>query len=609
VRIWIVLQVAQASGGAPDAAAFQLVSAFFNAPFLLLAPMNGAIGNSLPKRWVLVASAAMCLAVSLVLAAMQSHWLIGIALIGIGAGLYSPTRYALLPAAAQDTHIPLPRINGWIEMGGAVGIISGMCLGVYLSNSFWQGVPLPLAMTLGAGTLSLLTVLPVWFPSDVRRPEPARKAVIDFFRDCRRILREREARIMLLGLAFFLALIASGAGGVFAVIQGQEPTNPLEALTWALFLVSIGTAAGATLAGIQGHPRRSLGLVPLGASGLLLSLLWALTSSNIIWPSLVLGVMSGLVNVPLRAAYQAAVPRDARGNAMAVMNVAVYGLITLFALLLVGLKAGQVVTTGAGQLALLAVFATAGTLAAWRVFLRDTIEQLTEIILWPVYRIRSHGPGKEQLPLQGPLLLVANHTAYTDPIWLGKVIPRRITPMMTSLFFDLPGLRWLMKEVVHAIRVEASNYRREAPELKQAIAALDRGECVLIFPEGMLRRKSEVTVRQFGQGVWHILSERPDTPVITCWIEGAWGSFFSYCGGPPGKNKRFDWWRSIDVALSEPMNLDLTLLADQRATRTYLMRACLDTRQYLGLEPGMLPEASRPEAALVADEPGDGLDN
>lgn len=600
--MFIVLQVAHVSAGQFNEGAFQLVTACFIPPFLLLAPMNGALGNSLPKRWVLVGSSAFCLLVALIVAAVNSHWLIGIALVGIGAAIYSPTRYALLPAAAQDTLIPLPRVNGWIEMGGAIGILSGMCLGVYLSNQFWQSVPLPLAVTIGAGILSLVTALPVWFAADVRRPEPALTAIVDFFRDGRRILRDDEARTTLLGLAFFLALIATGAGAVIDVIQAQDNESRLDLLTESILLVSIGTAAGAALAGVQGHPRRSLGLVPLGAIGLMLALFWALTTSNLLWPSLFLGVMSGLVSVPLRAAFQAAVPPDARGNAMSVMNIAVYGLTTLFALLLVGLKYGQVLTTGAGQLGLLAIFAFVGTLAAWRVFLRDTIEQLTEIMLWPIYRIHGHGPGKEQLPMRGPLLLVANHTAYTDPIWLGKVVPRRITPMMTSLFFDLPGLKWLVKDVVHAIRVESSTYRREAPELKEAIAALDRGECVLIFPEGMLRRKPDITVRQFGQGVWHILRERPEIPVITCWIEGAWGSFFSYCGGPPGKNKRFDWWRPIDIALSAPMHLDSALLADQRATRTFLMRACLETRRFLRLEPGVMPEANRPEAALAAGE-------
>ena len=39
-------------------------------------------------------------------------------------------------------------------------------------------------------------------------------------------------------------------------------------------------------------------------------------------------------------------------------------------------------------------------------------------------------------------------------------------------------------------------FRREAPEVQDAIAALDRGQNVLIFPEGWLRRKEEQAVRR-----------------------------------------------------------------------------------------------------------------
>ena len=121
-----------------------------------------------------------------------------------------------------------------------------------------------------------------------------------------------------------------------------------------------------------------------------------------------------------------------------------------------------------------------------------------------------------------------------------------------------------------SIRVQTATFRREAPELDEAIAALDRGQCVVIFPEGRLRRTPELRVRPFGRGVWHILHERPQTPVVVCWIEGGWGSFFSYAGGPPTKNKRLDWWRSIDVAISEPQILGPELLDDVRGTRDHL---------------------------------------
>jgi 1-acyl-sn-glycerol-3-phosphate acyltransferase len=177
--------------------------------------------------------------------------------------------------------------------------------------------------------------------------------------------------------------------------------------------------------------------------------------------------------------------------------------------------------------------------------------------------------------------------------------------MMTSVFFDLPGMRWLMMHVFHAIRVQASTYRREAPEIREAVAALDRGECVLIFPEGAMRRRAEHPLRQFGQGVWHILQERPSTPVLVCWIEGGWGSYTSYYNGPPAVNKRLDWWRHIDIAMSEPQMVDSSVLADLRATRAYLMQTCLDARHYLGL--GDLPGTAsiHEEPALTSGEPGD----
>ena len=45
------------------------------------------------------------------------------------------------------------------------------------------------------------------------------------------------------------------------------------------------------------------------------------------------------------------------------------------------------------------------------------------------------------MPARGPLLIVTNHSSYTDPIWIGKIVPQLIHPMMGSAFYDLPVLR------------------------------------------------------------------------------------------------------------------------------------------------------------------------
>ena len=165
------------------------------------------------------------------------------------------------------------------------------------------------------------------------------------------------------------------------------------------------------------------------------------------------------------------------------------------------------------------------------------MEGTAEILLSVAYRVRACGPGLEHLPARGPCLLIGNHAAWFDPLFLAKIAPAPITPMMTSKFYALPILAWLMRHVVGTIRVPDKSLRHEAPELKEAVAALDRGECVVLFPEGFLRRKEDVPLRRFGRGVWQILSDRPQTPIFACWIEGAWGSYFSYRGGPPTKRQ------------------------------------------------------------------------
>jgi len=626
LRMFVVLEVARA-GQQQHAAAWHQVTPFFILPFVLLAPVNGSLSNALPKRWVLVGSSAFCLGVTVLFGlgvgtpADPWLWCAAVGLVAVGAAVYSPTRYALLPAAAQDGRLPLSRVNGLIEMGGAGAVVLGLVLGLYFHDWSWPmaaeqlgwrsgsapwaealggtGLPVAVALAAGLNLVAVLAALPVHFRSDVRRAEPAGRAVAGFFRDCARVLGDREARASVLGLACFLGLVTVGSGAVFTSTGGLRTDADRAGLVTSMVVVGIGVALGSFLSGLQAHLRRALGQVPFGVVGLLLALGWALLSTDLTWPCLMLGVMGGLVTVPLRANYQAIVPADARGNAMAVMNTIYYGLTSSLAGVMFGLTRSGILGVR-GQLIVLAGLAAVGAAVAWRVLFRESYEQVLEVVLWPIYRIRGHGPGLERFPIRGPVLVVANHSSWFDPAFLGKVLPRRFTAMMTSAFYDLPVLRWMAQRVYRAIRVEASAYRREAPELRLAIAALDRGDCLVVFPEGAMRKRADQPLRRFGQGVWHILRERPTTPVVVCWIEGAWGSYFSYANGPPTQNKRLDWWRAIDVALNEPQVLDPALLADQRATRAHLMQLCLDARRHLGLEP--LPESSSVEPVMAAEE-------
>jgi 1-acyl-sn-glycerol-3-phosphate acyltransferase len=197
------------------------------------------------------------------------------------------------------------------------------------------------------------------------------------------------------------------------------------------------------------------------------------------------------------------------------------------------------------------------------------------------------------MPSAGPVLLVANHTTYTDPFWLGKAIPRRFIPMMTSVFYDLPGIKFLMKHVVEAIRVPAAVARRNAPEIDEASAILKQGGTVLIFPEGTLRRVEDPSTKLFGRGVAMLVQQNPTTTVIPVWIEGGWGAYFSYAGGPPGQNKTRDKNRDIHIAFGHPLEFSEAEIADQRILRRRLRSEVHACRNLLGLE---IPNEKTPSA-------------
>ncbi|HEV3204848.1 MAG TPA: MFS transporter [Gemmataceae bacterium] len=620
LRLYVILKTAESGAGSQRESAWHWVIALFAFPAVILAPCNGAIGNSLPKRWVLSGSAAYCFAVVLIFALGQGPWLWGLGLVAVGSAVYFPTRYALLAAATKDTQLPAPRVNGLIEMGAVSGIIAGTILGVYLYNpslpqleitsadpvpavqkelglAIW-GVPGAVAVAIGMNLLGVLTAIPVSFAADVRRPERPSRAIGGFFQDWGRIWRKPEARGPLLAWAAFRGLVAAITGALVAIILKPSGDTGQREFFFAVLGIAVwvllGAAVGSLLAGFQGHPRRSLGIVPFAATGLLAILVWTAATSFPGWKlCFLVGIFGGMINVPLYSAFQDALPADARGNGMAILNMAGNLCMGVMALMIGGLAGFQILSP-TGQMFLVAGLTTVGMLVAWKILYRESIEQVMEIILWPIYRMRGFGPGLASCPRTGPVLVVANHSSWFDPLFLAKVIPRRIIPMMTSVFFDLPVMKWLMVNVVHAIRVADSPYRREVPELQQAIAALDRGECVIIFPEGRLRRKPEQFLRKFGQGAWHILRERPHTPVVICWIEGGWGSYFSYWNGPPTQNKRMDCWRHMDIAVKNPEILSPELLADIECTRQYLMKSCAEARGILGLEvPGEALEAAK----------------
>jgi hypothetical protein len=137
LRVYVVLLMAT-EGAARRDTAWHLVSALFMLPSIFLVPLYGALRNSLPKRATLVGSAAYCLVVAALFAWWGQRWLACVVAVALGSSLYTSTRHALLPAAASDTRLPLPRVVSAIETGAVLSIVGGMVLGGVLMSVSWE---------------------------------------------------------------------------------------------------------------------------------------------------------------------------------------------------------------------------------------------------------------------------------------------------------------------------------------------------------------------------------------------------------------------------------------------------------------------------------------
>lgn len=373
--------------------------------------------------------------------------------------------------------------------------------------------------------------------------------------------RDRVSRVVvatLMGLASpLVALLVYDAAG--------DHTARQSALIWLAASVLVGAA----IPFLYWAPYRALGLVPYG------TLWWLAATAHGVywheWPGCANGFPIGLII--------GALLRGRRGRRRMENGLPVVAAVLIGAGVAWCLRSEQSVVVAGYVLLALALLTLVWSIA--RLF-RPLFEITLEPWVWLRYKLYGRGPGLRGFPRTGPCLVLANHACWLDPLFLAKFVPRPITPMMTARFYDKPVIRRLMV-AFGVIRVPEKALKKDAPELREAIAALERGECVVIFPEGYLRRTEERPLRRFGQGVWQILQARPDTPIYACWIEGGWGSYMSYFNGLPTQNKKKDKRRPIGIGISAPITIPPEELDEHLRTRIHLMNLVLEAREHLGL--------------------------
>jgi acyl-[acyl-carrier-protein]-phospholipid O-acyltransferase/long-chain-fatty-acid--[acyl-carrier-protein] ligase len=146
-----------------------------------------------------------------------------------------------------------------------------------------------------------------------------------------------------------------------------------------------------------------------------------------------------------------------------------------------------------------------------------------------IYRISI--VGRENVPLTGPVLILANHVTFIDWLLVWRASPRKVRFVAWAGWLKNPIFRWFINATDSILIDGAGGPKQLVKSLKQITAALDAGEAVCLFPEGALSRGSG-NMLPFRRGFERVLKEakQPVTVVPAC-LSQLWGSIFSYAKG------------------------------------------------------------------------------
>ena len=99
-----------------------------------------------------------------------------------------------------------------------------------------------------------------------------------------------------------------------------------------------------------------------------------------------------------------------------------------------------------------------------------------------LYRLEVR--GAEHVPLAGPLVVAANHESVLDPFVLGAAMPRPLRFLTKAELWRYPLVGALL-EAGGAIPLRRG--ASDVAAIGAAVAALEAGEAVAIFPQGRVR--------------------------------------------------------------------------------------------------------------------------
>jgi 1-acyl-sn-glycerol-3-phosphate acyltransferase len=133
----------------------------------------------------------------------------------------------------------------------------------------------------------------------------------------------------------------------------------------------------------------------------------------------------------------------------------------------------------------------------------------------------AQGHWKGSPPTAEQRIYFANHQSHLDWVLIWAALPQDLRattrPIAARDYWTKSRFRhWLTREVFNAVYVSRQRTEDEDP-LEPLVEVLERGDSLVIFPEGTRNSKGEPL--PFKSGLYHLAEQFPHVELIPAWID------------------------------------------------------------------------------------------